>query len=217
MVADIRGIDDDAEVRRFADLAQTYRQRLADLAKLRERQVLADGVDDADQRAAAMLAGGSFAAPRSLASIADEQSVVRMAIARAEAGERDARAAAVLTISKEYRLPERAAELRESIASAIDNLLAALAESDRFAGKLEMADVSPTGVRWPGCGDQTLIAMLAGLRLDLGVATADTHELERRAGRRGEAGLVELQARPAPAVAKSVRRKIADAVGEMLG
>ena len=126
----------------------------------------------------------------------------------------DARSQAVLTVSRECRLPERAGEIRESIARAIDDLLVALHEADEFADHLNQVSISATGARWPGCGDDRLQSLLAGLRLDLGVATDKGHELERRAGRRGEA-MIELQARPAPAVAKSVRRKIADAVGEI--
>jgi hypothetical protein len=218
MAADIRNIDDDPEVRRFADLAQTYRQRLADLAGMRERLVVTGGADDADQRAAAMLAGGLFTAPRSAASLSDEASVLKMAILRAEAAERDARAVAVLTISREYQLPERAAELRENTARAIDGLLDALDASGQFADKLETADISATGVRWPGRAEDQLTTMLAGLRLDLGVATDDAHELERSAGRRGEA-VIELQARPAPVAKRSIRQRIAavaDEIGEMM-
>jgi hypothetical protein len=215
MAADIRNIDDDIEVRRFADLTRTYRQRLADLAKLRERLVLADSVDDIGERAAALVAGVEFTAPRSLASIGDEEAVLRRAIARTEDAERDARAQAAVAISRECRLPEQAGQLRENIAVAIDNLLDALAASDRFADELEAADVSATGVRWPGRADERLTAMLAGLRLDLGVATDDGHELERRAGRRGEA-VVELQARPAPVVAKqTIRKRVTDKLGEI--
>jgi hypothetical protein len=217
MVADIRNVDDDIEVRRFADLTRTYRQRLAVLARTRERLVMADSsVDDLAERAAAMIDGTEYIPPRSLASIGDEEAVLRRAIARTEDAERDAHARAAVAISRECRLPEQASKLRENIAVAIDNLLAAMAASDRFADRLEQAGISAAGERWPGCGEPAIIESLAGLRIDLGGTDAATLlMLERRAGIRVEPAFV-LQDRPAPAAVKqTIRKRVSAALDEI--
>jgi hypothetical protein len=185
---------------------------------MREQISMTDEVSQVLARAQSLAAGGKFEPVRDAASVDDEARVVRAAIDRIERQMTDARSVAVLTISKQCRLPERAAELRAAIAAGIDAVLAAMAASDQFAAELERAEVSPTGPRWPGCGEPAIIELLAGLRIDLGVTDAETLlMLERRAGIRVEPAFV-MRDRPATVV-KSVRKKIADKldeIGEMI-
>jgi hypothetical protein len=216
MSADIPSVDSNPEVVRLGRLIETYRARISELSAQRDRLVMQDEATNVVGRAEALASGGAYQPVRTADQIDDELSVLRGAIRRIDAQAIDARAMATIRITHDARLHERAAELRSAVAAGIDGLMAALHEAEQFADHLNQASISATGARWPGCGDDRLQSLLAGLRLDLGVATDKGHELERRAGRRGEA-MIELQARPAPAVAKSVRRKIVDAVGEMLG
>ena len=175
---------------------------------------MTDEVSQVLARAQSLAAGGKFEPVRDAASVDDEARVVRSAVERIERQMTDARSQAVMSISRECRLPERAGAIRESIARAIDVLLVALHEADEFADHLNQVSISATGARWPGCGDDRLQSLLAAHRLDLGDLPADRLEaVERRAGRRSESPIVPE--RPAPAK-PTMRRKIVDTLGEMI-
>jgi hypothetical protein len=215
MSADIPSIDSNPEVIRLGRLIATYKARLVELAKMREQVSMADVATDTVARAEAVASGGEYKAARSAASLDDEATVVRAAVERIERQMTDARSQAVLSISRECRLPERAGELRSAVAEACDALMSALHEADQFVDRLDQAGITAAGARWPGCGDDRLSSLLAAHRIDCGGLPADRlAAVERRAGRRSDPPIV-LE-RPAPAVAKSVRRKIVDTLGEMI-
>ena len=214
MSADIRSVDNDVEVARLGKLIQTYKSRLVELAKMREQISMTDEVSQVLARAQSLAAGGKFEPVRDAASVDDEARVVRSAVERIERQMTDARSQAVLSISRECRLPERAAVLRSAVAEACDALMSALLEADQFADQLDQAGITAAGARWPGCGDDRLSSLLAAHRIDLPDLPADRlAAVERRAGRRSESPIV-LE-RPAPAK-PTMRRKIVDTLGEMI-
>ena len=214
MVADIPPIDSNPEVVRLGRLIATYKSRLVELAKMREQISMTDEVSQVLARAQSLAAGGKFEPVRDAASVDDEARVVRSAVERIERQMTDARSQAVLSISRECRLPERAAASRAKIANACAGLMAAIDEAQALADGMDAAEISPTGLRWPGCGAPTIVESLAGLRIDCGVNDAETLlMLERRAGIRVEPAFM-LQDRPAPAK-PTMRRKIADKFAEI--
>ena len=214
MSADIPSVDSNPEVIRLGRLIATYKARLVELAKMREQISMTDEVSQVLARAQSLAAGGKFEPVRDAASVDDEARVVRSAVERIERQMTDARSQAVLSISRECRLPERAAVLRSAVAEACDALMAALHEADQFADQLDQAGITAAGARWPGCGDDRLSSLLAAHRIDLPDLPADRlAAVERRAGRRSESPIV-LE-RPAPAK-PTMRRKIVDTLGEMI-
>ena len=214
MVADIPSIDLNPEVVRLGRLIATYKARLVELAAMRRNIAMADEAANTVARAEALASGGAYQAVRTTESIDDEAVVVRAAIKRIERQMVDARSVAVLTISKQCRLPERAAASRVAVAAHAAALMAALDEAQALADAMDAAEISPTGLRWPGCGAPTIVESLAGLRIDCGVNDAETLlMLERRAGIRVEPAFV-MQDRPAPAK-PTMRRKIADKFAEI--
>jgi hypothetical protein len=215
MVADIRSVDNDAEVVRLGRLIQTYQARITELSVQRERITMADTAANVVGRAQALAAGGTYQPVRTAGEIDDELAVLRGAIRRVDAQAIDARALATIRITRDEKLLERAAASRAKIAAACDALMAALHEAQALADGMDAAEISPTGVRWPGCGAPTIVESLAGLRIDCGVTDAETLlMLERRAGIRVEPVFM-LQDRPAPAK-PTMRRKIVDTIGEMI-
>jgi hypothetical protein len=213
MVANIRSVDNDAEVVRLGRLIQTYQARISELSVQRERITMADTATNVVGRAQALAAGGSYQPVRTAVEIDDELAVLRGAIRRVDAQAIDARAMATIRITRDENLLERAAELRIAVADGIDGLMSALAASEQFIDQLDQAGISATGSRWPGAADDRLNSLLAAHRLDLGDLPADRLEaVERRAGRRSESPIVPE--RPAPA-AKSARKRIADKFAEI--
>ena len=215
----IPSVSDDGELVRTERLAATYRARLADLGAMRDRLALMGESVAVDARAAALANGAAFEPVRSTESINDECRVIRAAIQRVTAQAVDARAAAVIRITRDSRLHERAGQARAQVALKCHELLAAIDAARELGEQMENAGLAPVGPRWPGCPAPNLPELLADLQLEcsVGLDAEAVRELQRKAGIFVEPVFSEAPNRPAPAVAKSVRRKIVDAVGEILG
>jgi hypothetical protein len=124
---------------------------------------------------------------------------------------------AVLTISKQCRLPERAAASRAKIANACAALMVAIDEAQALAGGMDAADISPTGPRWTGCPAPGLPEMVASLALECseGLDAKAVHALQRKAGILIEPVYSELPAALAPAPKPSIRKRVAAALDEI--
>ena len=221
MVADIRSVDNDAEVVRLGRLIQTYQARITELAVQRERITMSDTAANVVGRAQALAAGGTYQPVRSAGEIDDELAVLRGAIRRVDAQAIDARAMAKIRITRDAKLHERAAASRAAVAAACDALLAALDEAQALADAMDAAEVSPTGARWPGCPVPDFPELLAGLRLECS-ANLDAeaaHTLARRAGHFIVPVFSEIPEQPAPVAKQTIRKRIAaalDEIGEMM-
>jgi hypothetical protein len=217
MSADIPSIDSNPEVVRLGRLIATYKSRLVELARIREQISMADEVSQVLARAQSLAAGGRFEPVRDAASVDDEARVVRAAIGRIERQTVDARSVAVLTISKQCRLPERAAASRGKVAAACAALMVAIDEAQALAGGMDAADISPTGPRWTGCPAPGLPEMVASLALECseGLDAKAVHALQRKAGILIEPVYSELPAALAPAPKPSIRKRVAAALDEI--
>jgi hypothetical protein len=214
MVADIRSVDDDLEVVRLGRLIQTYQARITELSVQRNQIAMADEATNTVARAEALASGGAYQPVRSAEQIDDEMAVLRAAIRRVDAQAVDARAMATIRITRDAKLHERAEALRIAVAAGIDDLMRALNESEQFVGQLDQAGISAVGSRWPGAADDRLHSLLAAHRIDLGDLPVDRlAAVERRAGRRSDPPIVPE--RPAPIVAKSVRKRITDKLDQI--
>lgn len=215
MSADIPSVDSNSEVIRLGRLIATYKARLVELAAMRSSIAMADGAANTVARAEAVASGGEYQAVRTTASLDDEVAVVRGAVERIDRQMVDARSLAVLTVSRECRLPERAAASRVKVAAACDALLAALDEAQALADAMDAAEVSPTGLRWPGCPVPDFPELLAGLRLECS-ANLDAeaaHTLARRAGHFIVPVFSEIaDLKPAK---QSIRKRIASKIDEI--
>ena len=215
----IPSVSDDGELVRTERLAATYRARLADLGAMRDRLALMGESVAVDARAEALANGAAFEPVRSTESINDECQVIRAAIQRVTAQAVDARAAAVIRITRDSRLPERAAESRAQVALKCHELLAAIDAARELGDAMEGAGLTAAGPRWPGCPAPGVFEAVAGLALETSEGVIDAEavrELQRKAGIFVEPVFSEAPNRPAPVAVKSLRRKVAETIGELM-
>jgi hypothetical protein len=209
--------DADSEVIRLEKLNANYRSRITELVALQAKLAMADTAANLVSRAEALAGGGAYEPVRSAVEIDDEISVLRGAAARVSEQTIDARAMAVIRITRDTKLHERAAETRAQVAAACAALLAAIDAARELSDTMDAADISPTGPRWTGCPAPGVPEAVAGLALECGegLDAEAVHALRLKAGIFVEPVFSEA-ARPAPVIVKSLRRKVAEAIGELM-
>jgi len=213
----IPNLSDDAELNRLEKLSASYQSRVAELCIERDKLAMVDEAANVVSRAQALAAGAEYQPLRSAEAISDEIAVLRGAVERVSAQAVDARSAAVVRITRDAKLHERAAETRAQVALKCQELLAALDASRELAEQMENAGLSATAERWTGCAEASLVESLAGLQIDCGGIDAEAmRSLERRASRRVEPAF-EMRDRPAPAAKPSIRKRAAEVLGELMG